>query len=340
MALETERFSSHARARLSAVLQTARELVTIEDAIKALAVDRHAATKILSRWQQQGWLKRVGRGIYAPIPARCLHDGTGAQGSMGAGSGVVRARLHRRLDCRRTLGPYGTAFPQHLRVHRPAVSQQRANGARRVIHAQTHPGRCAFWNQDSLARPGTGFDRRQTPHHRRSSGGPGDGRRHSPRRSLPSETICAIRKPMPTPSIRYAEKLGNGAVFKRLGFLVSRMPGKRILAESCRQRLTRGQRETRPRARPAVVWSRPGASGFPRTGRRRQTVIDRREFSQPPPTSGCCRTLSKRITFSAGSSPASSTIRRWRRSGYSRAEPVSRSVISKRTASPRISISR
>jgi hypothetical protein len=30
--------------------------------------ERHAATKVLARWQQQGWLKRVGPGIYAPIP--------------------------------------------------------------------------------------------------------------------------------------------------------------------------------------------------------------------------------------------------------------------------------
>src|SRR5690348_10995457 len=65
---DTERFSSQARARLSAVLQAATDLVTIEDAMKALDIDRHAAAKILSRWQQQGWLKRVGRGIYAPIP--------------------------------------------------------------------------------------------------------------------------------------------------------------------------------------------------------------------------------------------------------------------------------
>ena len=60
---ETERFSSQARAALSALLQVTRDLVTIEDAMKTLAVDRHAATKILARWQHQGWLKRVGPGI-------------------------------------------------------------------------------------------------------------------------------------------------------------------------------------------------------------------------------------------------------------------------------------
>jgi predicted transcriptional regulator of viral defense system len=46
--------------------------------------------------------------------------------------------------------------------------------------------------------------------------------------------------------IRYAEKLGNGAVFKRLGFLVSPVPGNEALAESCRQRLTEGNANLDP----------------------------------------------------------------------------------------------
>ena len=46
---DAERFSSQARARLSSVLQTAGDLVTIDDAMNGLAVDRHAAAKILSQ---------------------------------------------------------------------------------------------------------------------------------------------------------------------------------------------------------------------------------------------------------------------------------------------------
>jgi predicted transcriptional regulator of viral defense system len=46
--------------------------------------------------------------------------------------------------------------------------------------------------------------------------------------------------------IRYAEKLGNGAVFKRLGFLISQKPGNERLADSCRQRLTQGNAKLDP----------------------------------------------------------------------------------------------
>ena len=39
---------------------------------------------------------------------------------------------------------------------------------------------------------------------------------------------------------------GNGAVFKRLGFLVSQISGSEALAESCRQRLTQGNAKLDP----------------------------------------------------------------------------------------------
>src|SRR5688572_29704415 len=72
MTPDTGRFSSQARARLAAVLRAAKDLVTIEDAMAALTVDRPSAAKALSRWQHQGWLKRVGRGLYAPVPLDAL----------------------------------------------------------------------------------------------------------------------------------------------------------------------------------------------------------------------------------------------------------------------------
>ncbi len=46
--------------------------------------------------------------------------------------------------------------------------------------------------------------------------------------------------------IRYAEKLGNGAVFKRLGFLVSQIPENESLSQACRQRLTAGNAKLDP----------------------------------------------------------------------------------------------
>ena len=68
MTREIYQMTTRPRARLATVLQAAKDLVTINDAVAALGVDRLQAAKTLARWQQQGWLKRVGRGLYAPIP--------------------------------------------------------------------------------------------------------------------------------------------------------------------------------------------------------------------------------------------------------------------------------
>ena len=40
--------------------------------------------------------------------------------------------------------------------------------------------------------------------------------------------------------IEYADRLGNGAVFKRLGFLTEQDPSVRRLADECKKRLTKG----------------------------------------------------------------------------------------------------
>ncbi|WP_162264465.1 hypothetical protein [Thiobacillus denitrificans] len=48
--------------------------------------------------------------------------------------------------------------------------------------------------------------------------------------------------------IDYADRLGNGAVFKRLGFLLERnAPDQRATIEKCAQRLTQGNARLDPK---------------------------------------------------------------------------------------------
>ena len=56
------------RARLAAVLRATKEVVSIDAAAKTLDLDRSAAAKVLSRWLKQGWLRRIGQGLYVPVP--------------------------------------------------------------------------------------------------------------------------------------------------------------------------------------------------------------------------------------------------------------------------------
>jgi predicted transcriptional regulator of viral defense system len=36
--------------------------------VQALGIDRRKATRLLSQWTGQGWLTRVGPGLYVPVP--------------------------------------------------------------------------------------------------------------------------------------------------------------------------------------------------------------------------------------------------------------------------------
>jgi predicted transcriptional regulator of viral defense system len=52
------------RAQLVSVLSVASDVIRIDDVVIALQIDRTAAAQRLSRWVDQGWLCRVGRGAY------------------------------------------------------------------------------------------------------------------------------------------------------------------------------------------------------------------------------------------------------------------------------------
>src|SRR5271166_4722418 len=56
------------RARLSAVLRAAKEVVSVDVTSRTLGIDRRAAAKLLSRWTEQGWLRRIGHGLYVSVP--------------------------------------------------------------------------------------------------------------------------------------------------------------------------------------------------------------------------------------------------------------------------------
>jgi len=42
--------------------------VSVDVTSRTLGINRRAAAKLLSRWKQQGWLRRIGHGLYVPVP--------------------------------------------------------------------------------------------------------------------------------------------------------------------------------------------------------------------------------------------------------------------------------
>ena len=66
--------SAKGRDRLAAVLRASSGVVTAEDAARALGIGRRDASKLLARWARQGWLKRLRRGLYAPVGVDAQSD--------------------------------------------------------------------------------------------------------------------------------------------------------------------------------------------------------------------------------------------------------------------------
>jgi len=235
----TTHIPSRARARLAAVLQTAGDLVTIDDIVAALGIDRVAAAKTLARWQRQGWLKRVGRGLYAPIPLDALNaqqvlkdpwvlvPALFSPGYVGGWSAAEHWDLTEQLF--RSVFVF-TARP--IRAREQTV--QGVSFTLKSIKEDAIFGTKTLWRDHSRVAIA---DKHRTIVDLLSDPATGGGIRHV------DGCVSAYlkdREADPDTLIRYAERLGNGAVFKRLGFLVSQRAGHEQLVDACRARLTQG----------------------------------------------------------------------------------------------------
>lgn len=240
-----ERFSSHARARLSSVLQRAKDLVTVEDAMEALQADRVTSSKLLSRWQQQGWLKRVGRGIYAPIPLdalateQVLKDPWILVPALYAPAYIGGWSAAEHWDFTEQL--FRSIFVCTARSFRK--KEQTVQGASFQL---TRIAKEAIFGTKTLWRSQARVlisDKHRTIIDMLSDPASGGGIRHV------DQCLRAYLRDGEANAeilIRYGDKLGNGAIFKRLGFLLSHDSAYAQLVQACKERLTQGNAKLDP----------------------------------------------------------------------------------------------
>jgi predicted transcriptional regulator of viral defense system len=227
------------RDRLSAVLRKAGDLISVDDATTALGVGRAAAAKMLARWHEQGWLARVRRGLYAPVPIAATPTDQVIEDPwilvpilfhpayIGGASAAHHWDLTEQLF--RSVFVYTAASVRR--------SQQTIQGVtfvvRQVAVAKLF-GTKTLWRGrvklqvSDLNR--TIIDMIDVP-------AMGGGIRHV------ADCFRAYLKrtdASPDTLIAYADRLGNGAVFKRLGFLAERVGEPEQLIAACRKRLTQG----------------------------------------------------------------------------------------------------
>lgn len=233
------------RARLSQVLQHTGDLVSVGDVSAILQVERREATRLLARWYAQGWIKRLRRGIYAPVPltslgqVQVLEDPwvivptLFAPAYIGGWSAAEHWALTEQIFrgvCVLTTNPVRgkeqniQGVPFFLKQVSPrAMFATQALWRGRVKVELSNPAKTII---DMLDDPAIG-----------------GGIRHV---SECLDNILSEGKATAEELIVTAERLGNGAVFKRLGFLAEKRAGPEELIAACRVRLSTGNAKLDP----------------------------------------------------------------------------------------------
>ena len=247
-----------AKKKLSLLVQSAGDVVRIEDAEKTLNLSRTQSAKLLSQWASQGWLRRVGAGVYVPVPLDLLDSKQVIEDPWI----LVPALFSPAYIGGRTATEYWDLTEQIFRdivvftsrsIRSKRVKVQSTTFTLKVVKEKKIFGTQSVWRNQTKVEVSdiykTLIDMLDNP----SVGG---GIQHisdcfdnfmkqkQSRKlevsSLKFNNYKNWKEQRFEILIFYAERLGNGAVFKRLGFLAERHPEGYDLAVACKKKLTKG----------------------------------------------------------------------------------------------------
>ena len=233
------------KSRLAAVINAAGDVVHIEDVETTLNVSRTRAAKLLSRWAGQGWLRRVGPGTYVPVQLAlrdyerviedpwilvpALFDPAYVGGRSAAEHWDLTEQIFRDILVF-TARPvrYKTVESQGAVFTLKHVKEELMFGTKSVWRGQTRIAVSDIHRTiiDMLDDPATG-----------------GGIQHV---ADCFAQYIQCKDFDPRLLIDYANRLGNGAVFKRLGFLAERIPHGSALIDAAKLRLTKGYAKLDP----------------------------------------------------------------------------------------------
>jgi predicted transcriptional regulator of viral defense system len=235
------------RERMAAIIRGTKGTISVEEAGEILKTTSTDAAKMLSRWTKNGWMARVRRGLYIPVPlesrtadlpledpwlvtgrlfAPCYIGGWSAAEYMDLTEQIFSTVMVMTVQKPRDRRPKikGTSF--WLRT----ISEKSLFGLSPVWRGQvkvpvSNPTRTIL---DLLSDPALGGGIRST-------------------KDMLINYLNSENKNL-TLLIEYAARLGNGAVFKRLGFLLEKLaPDETTTKDQCRARLTAGNAKLDPK---------------------------------------------------------------------------------------------
>lgn len=226
------------RDELARVVGHGRRFVRASDVSEALGVPRPVAVAKLGSWHRNGWLRRVRRDLYIPVPvdaddpqtwsedplivadevwAPCYFTGWTSANHWGLTEQIFRTTVVKTTKRVRASSAMALGH-EYLLSH---ATREDLDWGVRVIWVAERRLRMA-----SPAR--TVVDILDDPRL-------GGGVRHG------AEVLSAYLRENDTSTLLdAADRQGNRAVFKRLGYLVSRTGGDRDLIDGCLSRLSSG----------------------------------------------------------------------------------------------------
>lgn len=231
--------SGSGRSELALLTRGGRRFVSVDDATTTLGLDRTSAAKKLARWASEGWLRRVRRGLYIPVPIDAPNPDTWTEDPRVLANAIWSpcyftgwtAANHWAL----TDQVFSTTVVKTTgRVRR--TSERLAGEPFLLSHARPELldwGMETVWHEEVRLRYAdptrTVIDVLDDPHL-------GGGIRHVSE-ILDEYLIANDAESL----IDYGDRLDNGTVFKRLGLLVDAL-GLEIpdLTDACAARVTSG----------------------------------------------------------------------------------------------------
>lgn len=227
------------RVQLARLIRASGDVILIKDATRTLDLSRKDAAKRLARWTEQGWLRRVGPGAYVPaaldsLDSRHVLDdpwvlvpALWAPAYVGGRTAAEHWDLTEQIFNDIVVFASGAVRVRNVRHHGALftlkhIQSERIFGTKPVWRHRTKVPVSDVHRTivDILDDPAMGGGIQHVA----------DCLRAYLVRSDRDDGML----------IRYAEKLGNGAVFKRLGFLAERTEAPSRLASECAKRLTKG----------------------------------------------------------------------------------------------------
>lgn len=246
--MQMEKNAAHlpqGRSRLVRVLSAAGDVIHVDDVVAALQLDRTAAAQRLSRWVEQGWLSRVGRGAYVAASIdtlgsdRVLDDPWVLVPALFAPAYIGGRTAAEHWDLTEQL------FKDILVMTAQAVRQKRQE-RHGTLFSLKHIDERKLFGTKSVWRHQTRVpvsDVHRTIIDMLDDPAIGGGIQHL------ADCLAAYLRRSDRDDeklIEYAVRLANGAVFKRLGFLAERSPEGAALARLCEHHLSGGHAKLDP----------------------------------------------------------------------------------------------